>query len=110
MLTTLAIFACVLIFDEHAAHANVAKAKQHVGVSGRAVATGAPELLIIRLKASGQVSMKDKAHVWFVDAHAKRNCCGHDQRWLGHESVLIGLARFFRHAGMVGARRDTVSA
>ena len=50
--------------------------------------------------------MNDIAHIRLVDAHAEGDGRDHDDAALGHEAVLVGLARFLAHAGMIGQRLD----
>ncbi len=106
MFAALAVFARILVVDEHAAHADVAEAEQHMGFGGFAVAAGAADLLVIGFEAGRQIGVEDEAHIGFVDAHAEGDGRDHDHIGLGHEGVLVGLARLLGHAGVIGQRAD----
>ena len=61
MCAPLVVLARVFVVDEHAAHADVAEAEQHMRFGGAPVAAGAADLLIIGLQAARQVGVEDIA-------------------------------------------------
>ena len=52
--------------------------------------------------------MRDKAHVRFVDAHAKRNGGDDDNAFLALEARLVLGPRPRIHAGMIGQGLDSL--
>jgi hypothetical protein len=82
--------------------------EQHMRLGRRAIAPRPSKLLIIRFQAARQIGMKNEPHVGLVDTHAEGDGRRHHHRPLGHEQVLIALAFVLAHAGVIGARLDTV--
>ena len=95
-----------LVLDEHAAHADIALAVEHMGFGRRAVAPRTSDLLVIGFGARRQIGVEDVAHVGLVDAHAESDGGDHHRIGLGHEGVLVRLAHLLAHAGMIGERVD----
>ena len=71
-------------------------------MGGLAVAAGATGFLVIAFDVFGHVEVADKAHIGFVDAHAKGNGGHHDDAFFAQKTVLVTLAGLGRQAGMVG--------
>ena len=70
----------------------------------RAVATGAANLLVVRLDAARKVGMEDVAHVRLVDAHPEGDGRDDHHPGLGHEHVLVRLALGGVHPRVIGQR------
>src|SRR5689334_14714433 len=95
-------------FLDHAALLHdIGQTISHPGTGRLAVASRATGLLIIGLDTFRQVEMRDKAHVWFVDAHAEGDGCHHDDAVLVEEAVLMAGADCGVETGMIGQGRDT---
>ena len=106
MLAPLALFAGVLLVDEHAAHADVAETEQHMRLGRRAVAArrarspgnrlpGCPAGRCGRRSATSGLSMPmPKAMVATITTPGSVM-----------KRVLVGLARVLVHAGVIGAAR-----
>ena len=73
-----------------------------------AVASGTSGLLIVSLKALGDVVVYDETHVGFVDTHSERDRSHNDLYFLHEESILVGCSGLSIHAGMISARRYTI--
>ena len=73
-------------------------------LGGFAVAPGASDLLVIRFETARQVRMENEANVRFVDAHAESDGRHHHRVGFGHEAVLVGVAVFFAHSGVIRGR------
>ena len=71
-------------------------------MSGQAIPSRPPNLLVVALQVLGQVEVEDEAHVGFVDAHAKGNRGYDDADIVAGESALISLPGFIVEAGVVG--------
>src|SRR4030042_1997356 len=63
-------------------------------------------LLIVALKTLGQVSMKNKTDVGFVDAHAESDGGDNHLHFVMVERILILLARTVIEPGVVGQGMD----
>ncbi len=85
---------------------DVAEAIGHPGNRGLAVAARAPGLLIVGLDALGQIEMRDEAHIWLVDAHAKRDRGNDHDAVLVDEAILVARPHTGVEAGMVWQRPD----
>ena len=88
---------------------DVLAAVQQQRVRRIAVAAGAADLLVVRLRAVRHVEVHDEAHVRPVDAHAERDRRHHDHRLARAEprqrlALLLGF-----QAGMKCDRRDALS-
>ena len=108
MFAPFAFLARIFLFDEDAPHADIAKTEQHMRLGRFAVASGPPDLLIIGFKAARQIGMENEANVGFVDAHAERDGRDHHHVGLGHEAVLVDLARLLAHSGVIGESANAV--
>ncbi len=81
---------------------HILKAVDHPGVGRQAVTAGTAGFLIVRLDRFGQVQVGNKAHVGFVDTHAKGDGGDHDQAFFVDEALLVKSAQFVVQPGMVG--------
>jgi len=61
----------------HATHICCCAVQQHT-IRRRTIAPSAPSFLVIALEGLGYARMHNKAHIAFVDAHAKGNGSTHD--------------------------------
>ena len=109
MFAALAILASGLLVDEQAPHADVAEAEEQMRVRRPAVAPGTADLLVVGFEARRQIHVKHEAYVGLVDAHAERDGRRHDEMGLGHEAVLVRLARLLAHSGVIGERAHAVA-
>ena len=71
MFAPLAFVAGVFLIDKDAAHTDIFEAEQHMRLGRCAVAAGAANFLIIGFETAGQVGVKDKPHIGFVDTMPK---------------------------------------
>jgi hypothetical protein len=69
---------------------------------------GRPDLLIIGFQATRQICVKDIDDIRFVDSHAKRDGRHHHHAGLGHEAVLVGVARLLGHASVISQRPNLI--
>ena len=79
-------------------------------VAGKAVASGAAGLLVVRLQALRQVEVGDEADVRLVDAHPESNRGDHHHALAADEAVLVGLPLPRVHAGVIGQRLHAAPA
>ena len=78
---------------------------QPIGHPGRgrvAITAGTAGFLIVGLNALGQIQMRHKPHVRFVDAHAEGNGGDHDNAVLAQEALLVFFPHRARKPGVVG--------
>ena len=79
-----------------------------MGMGGLSIASRPPNFLVIGFQGRRQIGVNHKAHVWFVDAHAKCNGGNNDDTVLTLEPRLMVGARQCVHAGMVGQGLDAL--
>ena len=65
---------------------HVLQAVNHPGICRFTVATGTPGFLIIGLDRLGQVQMRYKAHIRFINAHTKGNSRHYNHAFFAQES------------------------
>ena len=80
---------------------HVLQAVTHPGIGALAVTACATGFLVIAFHVFGHVQMRHEAHIGLVDAHAKGNGGDHDPALFPQEAVLVLLAKFGIHAGVV---------
>ena len=97
-----------LVFLETPQTLNVVRRVETQANTFSAVASGTSGLLIVSLKALGDVVMYDETHIGFVDAHTESDRSHDDLYFLHEESVLVGCSGLRIHAGMISARRYTI--
>ena len=73
-----------------------------------AITSRASRLLIIALKALGNVVVDDKSHIGLVNAHAEGDGRHNDVHILAEEGILVSTTHGTLHTGMVGQRLDVV--
>ena len=95
---------------EEAAQAEVLGAVEEHGLGGRAVAPGAPDLLVVGVERLGDLRVDDPADVRLVDAHAEGGRGDHDVEVVVHEPLLDVVAVAAAHAAVVGGRAQAVLA
>ena len=61
----------IVLVDEIAAQADIAKPEQPYARRCLPIAPGPADFLVISVERRRQIGMKDKAHIRLVDAHAK---------------------------------------
>ena len=83
---------------------DVAETVGHPRVRRHAVAARAARFLVIAFDALRQVEVSDEAHVRFVDAHAERDRRAHHDPFLALKHLLMLLADFELHAGVIRQR------
>ena len=83
-------------------HQHILQPVGHPGIGRQAVTAGTPGFLIVGLDTLGQVQVRDKAHVGFVDTHAKGDGGNHDQAVFIEKALLVEGAQLVRQAGMIG--------
>ena len=76
----------------------------HPRAGRQAVAARTPRFLVIGFNALRQAEVGDKAHVGFVDAHAKRNRGDNHHTIFAQETLLMPAARVIRKTRVVGQR------
>ena len=94
-------------FVDHAALVHhVLQAIGHPRVRRQAIAPGAACLLVIALDVFGHVQVRHKAHIGFVDAHAKSHGGHHHHAVFAQEFVLVSLAHARFQTRVVRQRTD----
>ena len=73
-----------------------------------AIAAGAAGFLVVGFDILRQVAVDDEAHVGLIDAHPKGDGGDDDGGVVADEGFLASRAIIGLHAGVVGARADTV--
>ena len=101
-----AFLARILVLDELAAHPDVGEAVEHVRLRAHPIAPGPSDLLVVRLDAARQLGVEHVAHLRLVDPHAESDGGDDDHARLGHEDVLVLLARLGVHPRVIGKRPD----
>ena len=81
---------------------HILQAVDHPGICGLAVAAGAAGFLIIGFDAFGQIQVGNKAHIWFIYAHAKGDGGDNNHAIFAQKAILMGLPQLGRQACMVG--------
>ena len=71
---------------------HILQAIDHPGIGGLAIAAGAAGFLIIGFDAFGQIQVGDKAHIWFIYAHAKGDGGDNNHAVFAQESASDGFA------------------
>src|SRR5262249_53738188 len=79
-------------------------------VTVHAVASGAPDLLVVALDRARHVAVDDVADVGLVDAHAEGHGGHDDVAVVAAEGILGAGARPGLHAGVIGQRPHAVVA
>ncbi|RML88107.1 hypothetical protein ALQ88_05894 [Pseudomonas savastanoi] len=91
-------------------HQHVLQTVSHPGIGRQAITPGPAGFLIVGLKRFGQVHVRNKTHVGFVDAHAERDGRHHDQPFLIKEAFLVGSTCFRGQPGVIRQRGIAVFA
>jgi hypothetical protein len=86
----------------------ITQSVRHPRVSRVAVATGTAGFLIIGFDAFGQIEMRDKTHVRFVDTHAKGDGCNHHNAIVIGEAILMPCPNMLFEAGVIRQRRQSL--
>ena len=100
---------CILAINEKPPHADIAKSEQHMRLRRLTVAPCPADFLVIGFQIARQIGVKDIRDIRLVDPHAERDGRHHHNARLGHEAVLVGVARLLGHAGMIGQRPYAVA-
>ena len=89
------------VFDEAAQLGHIARPMHHPGDGGQAIAAAPARFLVIGLQALGQIHVRHKAHVRFVDAHAKGDCGHHDHAAVAAKPLQHGRAPLGIESGVI---------
>ena len=89
----------VVFLEEELLEAAVGEAVEEDGAGGKAVATGAADLLVVGFDGAGEGDVDDGADVGFVDAHAEGDGGDDDVELAAKEGALDAVA------GGTGGRR-----
>ena len=87
---------------------DVAITKEQQTIRPFAIAAGAADLLVIALHILRQINMQDKAHIRFIDAHAKGNRRHNHPHIVNHKGALIARARAMIQPSMIRQRLQAV--
>src|SRR4051812_8779458 len=71
------------------------------------VAARASRLLIVGLHRGRQIDVTDEAHIGFIDAHAERDRCHHDNALFGDKLILMSVTCAAVESGVIGKRIET---
>ena len=83
---------------------HVLQAIGHPGIGGQPIAPGAAGFLVVGFDAFGQIEVCHKAHVGFVDAHAKSDGGDDHHAVFAQKAGLVLLALLGGQPGVVGQR------
>ena len=88
---------------------HVLAAEQQQRIGRLAIAPGAPDLLVVGLRAVGHVQMHHETNVRAVDAHAEGDGCNHNHWLPGPETRSTNPLSLWIEAGMERPRPDIPS-
>ena len=108
MLKTLVALVALGVLQHLLEHHHVLQAISHPCIGRQTVTTGAAGFLVIRLKGLGQIQVRDKTYVGFVDAHAERDGRHHDQPFLVQEALLVRCTGFAGQSGVIRQCREAL--
>ena len=90
------------ILDEAAQLRHITRPMHHPGHRGQAIAAAPARFLVVGLQALGQIHVGHKAHIRFVDAHAKGDRGHHDHAAVAAKALQHGRAPLVIKAGVIG--------
>ena len=105
-LQALEVFARVALINHPPLVHHVGQTVGHPGVGGLSITPTTAGFLVVGLDVFRQVQVRDKAHVGFVDAHAKSDGRDHHDAVFAQEAVLVLTSNVSVQASVVGQCRD----
>ena len=94
--------------DHFALLHNIIESVHHPRGRRLAVAPSTTGLLVVALHGFGQIQVRDKTHIGFIDAHAERDSGDHDEAFFAQKTRLVGGTGAVVQACVIGHGTDAV--
>ena len=102
MLPELMLRIRAVLTDELSSHPDIIEAVKQDGLCRLTVPPSPTNFLIIGLRRTRQIRVKDEANVGFINTHAESDCRAHHNAIFGQKAFLISKAVFGAHPRMIG--------